>query len=58
MELFAPADGDLAEEGEQVVRYAAWILAHDAARVRAGGVEVAQESADPAGVCVDVVLDR
>lgn len=46
-ELFALARGNLSQQGEQVERNTLRILAHDAAGVRAAGVEVAQQSTVP-----------
>lgn len=46
-QLFALPDGHLGEQREEVVRDALGVFAHDAAGVRAGRVEVAQEGGVP-----------
>ena len=46
-QLVSFADRDLREQREQVVRHALGVFAHDAAGVRAGGVEVAEEGGVP-----------
>ncbi|KAJ6444934.1 LOW QUALITY PROTEIN: putative quinone oxidoreductase [Purpureocillium lavendulum] len=46
-QLVAVARGHLAQQGQQVVGHALGVLAHDAAGVRAAGVEVAQQGAVP-----------
>lgn len=50
LQLLAPADGDLGDEGHQVVRDALRVFADQAAFVRADRVEVAQDADPPGGV--------
>ena len=46
-QLVSLADGNLREQGEEVIGHALRVFAHDAARVRAGRVKVAQEGGVP-----------
>ena len=46
-QLLPLARGDLAQQRQQVVRYALGVLAHDAARVGTAGVEVTEVGAVP-----------
>ena len=54
-QALAAADGRLRDIGHEVVRHAARVLADEAARVRADGVEVAQQHDRPARVGHDIV---
>jgi hypothetical protein len=55
VELGEPADGDLLDVGQQVVRYPLGVLSDLAGAVRADGVEVAQQDDAPLRVRAVVV---
>lgn len=55
---FIPAaNSDLAKKGKKVEGDAKRVLPHDSGRMSTGGVEVAEESAVPAGIGLAVILD-
>ena len=56
-DVFAAVGGNLRKQGEQVEGDSERVLAHDSRRVCAGGIEVAQQSSVPAGVCFAVIAD-
>jgi hypothetical protein len=58
LNVLAPSDCDLAEQGKEVVGDSERVFSHDSSRVGSGGVEVAEESAVPAWVGFAVVLDN
>ena len=57
-EVWATADGDLCEEGEEVVGDAQWVFAEGARDVGASGVEVAEGGGFPGGVGDAEVFDE
>lgn len=57
-EFLAATDSDLSQEWKKVVRDALGILAHDTRWVGAGGVEVSEQGAVPAGVRLDMIFDH